>query len=121
MSPITRRRALAAGTAALAAPWAHAQSAWPAKPVNIVVPFPPGGGTDAFARPLFALMSKNAGKQFIIGSLKGGDEYALEELNAYGDPEQLLVGCHEKTGVSWRYPLYVKHGDETPSRYEALL
>jgi tripartite-type tricarboxylate transporter receptor subunit TctC len=37
----------------------------------VVVPFPPGGGTDAFARPLFALMSKNAGRQFIIDN-KGG-------------------------------------------------
>ena len=68
---ITRRQALAAATATLAAPWVHAQSSWPAKPVNIVVPFPPGGGTDAFARPLFAMMSKNAGKQFIIDN-KGG-------------------------------------------------
>ena len=68
---ITRRQALAAATATLAAPWVHAQSGWPAKPVNIVVPFPPGGGTDAFARPLFAMMSKNAGKQFIIDN-KGG-------------------------------------------------
>ncbi len=71
MSLITRRRALAAGTAALAAPWVHAQSAWPSKPVTVIVPFPPGGGTDAFARPLFAMMSKNAGKQFIIDN-KGG-------------------------------------------------
>ena len=71
MTRITRRQALTATTAALAAPWVHAQSAWPAKPVNIVVPFPPGGGTDAFARPLFAMMSKNAGKQFIIDN-KGG-------------------------------------------------
>jgi tripartite-type tricarboxylate transporter receptor subunit TctC len=61
----------AAGAAALAAPWAHAQSAWPNKPVTVVVPFPPGGGTDAFARPLFAMMTKNAGKQFIIDN-KGG-------------------------------------------------
>ncbi len=68
---ITRRQALAATTAALATPWVHAQSGWPAKPVTIVVPFPPGGGTDAFARPLFAIMTKNAGKQFIIDN-KGG-------------------------------------------------
>ncbi|MEF7614334.1 tripartite tricarboxylate transporter substrate binding protein [Aquincola sp. MAHUQ-54] len=57
--------------AALASPAAHAQAAWPAKPVTIVVPFPPGGGTDAFARPLFALMTKNTGHQFIIDN-KGG-------------------------------------------------
>ncbi len=67
-----RRHLLLAGSAAaLGLPNALAQTAWPAKPVNIVVPFPPGGGTDAFARPLFALMSKNTGKQFVIDN-KGG-------------------------------------------------
>jgi tripartite-type tricarboxylate transporter receptor subunit TctC len=74
MTHPTRRRALqagAAGAAALALPWAQAQSGWPNKPVNVVVPFPPGGGTDAFARPLFAMMSKNLGKQFLIDN-KGG-------------------------------------------------
>ena len=60
----------AAAAAAFVAPLAQAQ-AWPAKPVTIVVPFPPGGGTDAFARPLFALMTKNAGRQFVIDN-KGG-------------------------------------------------
>ena len=60
-----------AGLAALAAPWAFAQSAWPAKPVTIVVPFPAGGGTDAFARPLSAMLTKQMGKQVIIDN-KGG-------------------------------------------------
>ena len=71
MTHITRRQALVAGAASTAAPWVHAQSAWPAKPVTIIVPFPPGGGTDAFARPLFAAMTRNLGKQFIIDN-KGG-------------------------------------------------
>ena len=67
-----RRHLLLAGdTAALNLPSARAQAAWPAKPVNIVVPFPPGGGTDAFARPLFAAMTKNTGRQFVIDN-KGG-------------------------------------------------
>jgi tripartite-type tricarboxylate transporter receptor subunit TctC len=39
--------------------------------VNIIVPFPAGGGTDAFARPLTAVLTKNTGKQFIIDN-KGG-------------------------------------------------
>jgi tripartite-type tricarboxylate transporter receptor subunit TctC len=76
MISLPRRHFFVAGSAALVGPWglgeARAQaSAWPARPVSVLVPFPPGGGTDAFARPLFALMSKNAGRQFIIDN-KGG-------------------------------------------------
>jgi tripartite-type tricarboxylate transporter receptor subunit TctC len=73
--PYTRRQLIAsgaAGAAALALPTlARAQGGWPTKPVTIVVPFPPGGGTDAFARPLFAAMTKNLGRQFVIDN-KGG-------------------------------------------------
>ncbi len=65
------RRALMLAATAVAGSAARAQTAWPSKPVTIIVPFPAGGGTDAFARPLFALMTKNLGKQFIIDN-KGG-------------------------------------------------
>jgi hypothetical protein len=49
----------------------HAQSAWPTKPVTMIVPFPAGGGTDAFARPLSAQFAKLTGKQLIIDN-RGG-------------------------------------------------
>jgi tripartite-type tricarboxylate transporter receptor subunit TctC len=68
------RRTFVQASAALAAMpglAAYAQSAWPAKPVTMVVPFPAGGGTDAFARPLSAQFAKNTGKQLIIDN-KGG-------------------------------------------------
>ncbi len=75
---ITRRSLLqsaAAASAVLGAPLASlsasAQSSWPNRPINIVVPFPVGGGTDAFARPLSAIMTKNMGKQVLIDN-KGG-------------------------------------------------
>jgi len=72
MMKMTRRQAMLAAAAATASPWVHAQGAgWPSKTVTVIVPFPPGGGTDAFARPLFAHMSKVMGKQFIIDN-KGG-------------------------------------------------
>jgi tripartite-type tricarboxylate transporter receptor subunit TctC len=66
-----RRALLLAAALALASPLALAQSNWPTKPVTIVVPFPAGGGTDAFARPLSAHLTKTLGKQFIIDN-KGG-------------------------------------------------
>jgi tripartite-type tricarboxylate transporter receptor subunit TctC len=49
----------------------HAQSTWPSKPVTLIVPFPAGGGTDAFARPLSAQFAKQTGKQLVIDN-RGG-------------------------------------------------
>lgn len=49
---------------------AHAQ-AWPDKPITFIVPFPAGGGTDAFARPLAAHLGNQIGKQIVIDN-RGG-------------------------------------------------
>ena len=73
-----RRRALAttaAAATAVVAPWlaasSRAQGTWPQRPVVLIVPFPAGGGTDAFARPLTAQLSRTLGRQVIIDN-KGG-------------------------------------------------
>lgn len=66
-------------------------------------------------------MTDGEGEQHIVGSLKGGDEYALEGLNRFSEPTQKLVGCHDQYGVTWRYQLNVRHADETPSRYEEIV
>jgi len=69
----TRRDALrtvCALAAVAASPWAAADT-WPTKPVTVIVPFPAGGGTDAFARPLSAVLTKQLGKQVLIDN-KGG-------------------------------------------------
>lgn len=62
---------IAAGLSlAAAASLAQAQ-AWPNKPVTFVNPFPAGGGTDTFARPVSAKLSQQLGQQFIIENQGG--------------------------------------------------
>ena len=72
MRHFLRGLAIAVGALALtlAAPGAFAQ-AWPQKPIKIINPFPPGGGTDVFARPLAAKLSIALGQQVIIENLAG--------------------------------------------------
>ncbi|RZI69167.1 MAG: tripartite tricarboxylate transporter substrate binding protein [Variovorax sp.] len=62
---------IAAAAAAVLGGAARAQSGWPGKPVTMIVPFPAGGGTDAFARPLSAQFSKTTGQTLVIDN-RGG-------------------------------------------------
>lgn len=55
--------------------------AWPAKPIRVINPFPAGGGTDTFARPLAAKLSQSLGQQVIIEN-QGGAGGTLGANNA---------------------------------------
>ena len=71
---MTTRRTLlrAAGGLALAAPAiVRAQPAWPAKPITIVVNFPPGGLTDGIARAFAQHVQQATGQQVIIDNKPG--------------------------------------------------
>ncbi|MGD9550335.1 MAG: Bug family tripartite tricarboxylate transporter substrate binding protein [Burkholderiaceae bacterium] len=70
-----QRRGVLRGAAAVSLSWmasaAWAETAWPVKPVTLIVPFPAGGGTDAFARPFSAQFAKATGKTLVIDN-RGG-------------------------------------------------
>src|SRR4051812_29693690 len=67
-----RRHLILASLAASAAGGAGLQAqTFPSQPVKIVVPFPPGGGTDALARAIQEPMQKALGQTVIIDN-KGG-------------------------------------------------
>jgi tripartite-type tricarboxylate transporter receptor subunit TctC len=65
---------------------AHAQ-AWPNKPITLIVPFPPGGGTDAFARPLSVILSKQLGRQVIIDNRGGAGGTVGAAIAAKAPPD----------------------------------
>ncbi len=102
-------RSLAAGaaTTTLGPPrLALAQEKWPAKPVTIVVPFPAGGGTDAFARPLFGALTKSLGRQFVIDNRggAGGNVGATIASQAAPDGYTFFMGAVHHAIAPSMYP-----------------
>ncbi len=87
---ITRRHAIGlAATAALAPGLAGrvcAQS-WPNRFVRLIVPFPPGGGTDAIARVVAGKLSDLWGQQMVVENRGGGAANIGTEAVARADPD----------------------------------
>jgi tripartite-type tricarboxylate transporter receptor subunit TctC len=85
---------LALAAAALAAPVAQAQEAWPPKTVTIVVPFTAGGTTDMFARIFGQSMQQKTGSAFVVENKAGagGNIGTAAVAKAAKDGSTLLVG-----------------------------
>jgi tripartite-type tricarboxylate transporter receptor subunit TctC len=66
---VTRRTLVAlAGAALCSGAWAQA---WPAKPIRVIVPFPPGGGTDIIAREVTQKVASSTGWTFVVENKPG--------------------------------------------------
>lgn len=88
-------RATAAGSAVFATGVRAQGAAWPTKPVTLIVPFPAGGGTDAFARPLSGQFAKQTGRQLVIDNRggAGGTLGAGIAARVHADGYTLFMGA----------------------------
>ena len=100
------RRSLLAGIAA--APFvrsARAQAAWPTRPVQVMVPYPPAGGADTTARILYAKVGNMLGQQFVIENRGGAGGTIGEALVAKASPDGYSI-LHDATAFSVNGGLY---------------
>jgi tripartite-type tricarboxylate transporter receptor subunit TctC len=97
-SPASARRRVLASAAALAAlpltAGVRAQSAYPVRPIRVIVPFPPGGATDNVARVVVKSMAPVLGQPMMIDNRGGANGRLGTELAAQAAPDgyTLLFG-----------------------------
>lgn len=81
---------------------AYSQTAWPSKPVKIVVPFAPGGTTDILARAMAPELSKAFGQSFIVENRAGAGGNLGSDIVAKSAPDgyTILMGTVGTHGIN---------------------
>lgn len=69
------------------ASFAQSTAGYPSRPIRVLVPYPPGGGTDILARTINARLSANLGQQIVIDNRAGGGGNLAAELTARAAPD----------------------------------
>jgi tripartite-type tricarboxylate transporter receptor subunit TctC len=82
---------LVAATLFLLAAPAAAQPAWPGKPIRMVVPYPPGAGTDLHARALAQKMTESLGQPVIVDNRSGANGIPAMDLVAKSPPDGYTI------------------------------
>jgi tripartite-type tricarboxylate transporter receptor subunit TctC len=86
MAMLTLVRVAAALTAVAFSAAVHAQ-AFPGKPLRLVVPFPPGAGTDMFARVLAHKLNESLGQPVVVDNRPGGGAIIGSDIVAKSPPD----------------------------------
>jgi len=102
---------------ALASALAHGQT-WPAKPVRLIIPFPPGGSNDVVGRVVAAQLSERLGQSVVVDNRGGGggtlgmnaaakspaDGYTLL-LVSVGFPMSIALHAMPEESLQWFVPV----------------
>ncbi len=86
----------------------RAQEAWPAKPVKLIVPFPPGGPTDVMGRTAAKVMAEKLGQPFVVENKAGAGGNIGTDAMAKAAPDGYTVGLSAISSLAISPHLYPK-------------
>jgi tripartite-type tricarboxylate transporter receptor subunit TctC len=87
---------------------ARAQGAYPSKPINWVVGFPPGGGADGVTRLVAAKLSQNIGQAVIVENRPGASSIIAAQYVAQAAPDGYTILTAEQGSMVFNTALYSK-------------
>jgi tripartite-type tricarboxylate transporter receptor subunit TctC len=96
------RSLLAIAVILVALPIAAWAQAWPAKPLRLVVPYPPGGSTDLLARTIAQRIGENLGQPIVVDNRPGAAGMLGSEIVAKSVPDghTFLLGTGQTHGLT---------------------
>jgi tripartite-type tricarboxylate transporter receptor subunit TctC len=102
-----RRHLMAGAALAAAMPRAtHAQTAWPDRPIRLIVPFPPAGGTDVISREIGGRIAAATGWNIVIDNRPGaGGNIGLDAV-AKAAPDGTTIGMGQAANLAINPALY---------------
>ena len=102
MSVVAVLSAFAAGNAA------SAQGAYPVKPIRMIVPFPPGGGTDILSRLVANKLTESAGWQIVVDNRGGAGGNIGLDAAAKAAPDGYTMVMGQTSNLTINPSLYTK-------------
>jgi len=102
------RVVLCAVTLALVSGGAPAQEPWPAKPIRLIVPFPPSGGTDLLSRELAAAIAAATKWTIVIDNRPGAGGNIGLEAAAKAAPDGYTIAMGQTSNLAINPALYAK-------------
>ena len=72
---------------------------WPAKPIRVVIPWPPGGSNDVVGRVVLQKVSESLGQQFIVDNRPGAAGSIGSDVVAKAPPDGYTLMVHSTTHV----------------------
>jgi tripartite-type tricarboxylate transporter receptor subunit TctC len=106
-APTMRRRHLLAAAALAASPGlARAQAPWPDRPLRLIVPFPPAGGTDVISREIGGRIAAMTGWSIVVDNRPGaGGNIGLDAV-AKAAPDGTTIGMGQTANLAINPALY---------------